>query len=132
MKIRSIGLVGAVLIAVVAINSFQSTKARLAKATRGDSGTAMDEPHHDDQFYVNMAQWALKKRLKDPESATFSNISVTQHGDTVATCGDVNSKHSFGGFTGKKSFLVVGSLAATEDDLEPGVFSAIWNRVCVQ
>lgn len=81
---------------------------------------------------VRDAQAMVRARLKDPESAEFSNVTVAQHGDTVATCGYVNAKNSFGGFTGKKSFLVVGSLAATEDDLEPGVFTAMWNRVCVE
>lgn len=40
----------------------------------------------------------VKSALKDPESAKFKNV--------VGVCGEVNSKNSYGGYTGFKSFYI--------------------------
>lgn len=51
-----------------------------------------------------MAVELVRGTLKDPKSATFSRVHV----DTAAgvTCGTVNAKNGFGGYTGDDWFLV--------------------------
>ncbi|CAM3351433.1 DUF4124 domain-containing protein [Paracidovorax anthurii] len=51
-----------------------------------------------------------KQRLKDPDSAKFSNVraySFNGRGKTyVMTCGELNAKNSYGGYVGSKPFWV--------------------------
>lgn len=49
-------------------------------------------------------QEAVKKELKDPDSAKFKWEKVH---DKTAYCGLVNAKNSYGGFTGYVPFVVV-------------------------
>jgi hypothetical protein len=50
---------------------------------------------------VDEAKAAIMKRLKDPESARFSEIAVK--GNNV--CGLVNAKNSMGGYVGPRPFV---------------------------
>jgi hypothetical protein len=45
----------------------------------------------------------VQSTLKDPESARFKNITYLSQ---RALCGEVNSKNSYGGYVGFKSFVV--------------------------
>lgn len=45
---------------------------------------------------------AVYEGLKDPDSANFKNIKIDKDG---FFCGDVNSKNSFGGYTGFYKFI---------------------------
>jgi hypothetical protein len=73
-------------------------------------------------------------RLKDPGSAMFGRIFVRQPAkfDPKATgtvCGSVNSKNSFGGYTGMESFVAYNNRLY----FEPAVaFYTYWNRYCVK
>lgn len=48
------------------------------------------------------ARTAVTERLKDPQSAEFSDLHAGSGGGTV--CGLVNARNSFGGFTGARPF----------------------------
>ena len=66
--------------------------------------------------YEALVKETIKLKLKDPDSASFKNISapykehLTLNGgeDTFvwAVCGLVNAKNSYGGFTGFEAFMV--------------------------
>jgi len=47
---------------------------------------------------------AVRSKLKDPDSARFYELHSTGN----STCGFVNAKNSYGGFTGKKPFVYLG------------------------
>lgn len=69
------------------------------------------------------AELALKKFLKDPDSAQIRN----QHG----YCGEVNSKNSFGGYTGFRRFIASSAVVAVEgENMEPGEFQKVWEQFC--
>ncbi|WP_347473844.1 hypothetical protein [Acinetobacter thermotolerans] len=69
------------------------------------------------------AEIALKKFLKDPDSAQIRN----QHG----YCGEVNSKNSFGGYTGFKRFIASSAIVAIEgDNMDSYEFDKAWDQVC--
>lgn len=60
--------------------------------------------------------------MSDPDSAVFSDIEVCK-GSYVT--GFVNSKNAYGGFTGKKRFVVDMFLADLENRTEEEAFSVI-------
>ena len=65
------------------------------------------------------AEQRISDRLKDPSSAQFRNVFVSENGHYV--CGEVNSKNGFGGYTGFKHFVVTGtdtSHQLSEADME--------------
>lgn len=54
-----------------------------------------------------LAMSSIEEKLKDPDSAKFSDVFLPK-GDqgAVSVCGYVNTKNSFGGYSGKVRFLV--------------------------
>lgn len=75
--------------------------------------------------YVSFAENRLKENLKDPSSADFKG-SRTGHNGSV--CGMVNSKNSFGAYTGYKNFIQIGSFTMIDDDTSQ--FSKQWETYC--
>ena len=72
-----------------------------------------------------MAREFVSSSLKDPESAQFQN----QHG----ICGEVNSKNSFGAYTGYQSFIAGSAeLVVLQRDsrLKPEEFQKLWAEFC--
>lgn len=51
-----------------------------------------------------LAKTAILAKLKDPESAQFSKMRLSNDGQYV--CGFVNAKNSYGGYAGAKEFVV--------------------------
>ncbi|MEI7250286.1 hypothetical protein [Pectobacterium versatile] len=52
------------------------------------------------------AKISVAERLKDPESAKFSDLYIIRGERDVAVCGSVNGKNSFGAYTGSVRFVV--------------------------
>lgn len=72
-----------------------------------------------------MAREFVSSGLKDPDSAEFRN----QQG----MCGEVNSKNSFGAFTGYQRFIAGNKdLVVLQRDsrLRPEEFSQLWLKFC--
>lgn len=66
---------------------------------------------------------ALKNFLKDSDSAEIRNHN--------GNCGEVNSKNSFGGYTGFKRFIASPTIVAVEgENMNPEEFQKAWNQVC--
>ncbi|OLS61874.1 hypothetical protein PSEMO_32470 [Pseudomonas putida] len=73
-----------------------------------------------------MAREFATGALKDPGSAEFRNQNEF--------CGEVNSKNSFGGYTGFQRFIAASrDLVVFERDsgLSPAEFAKAWNQVCL-
>ncbi|AUC08280.1 hypothetical protein BVG18_08495 [Acinetobacter lwoffii] len=69
------------------------------------------------------AQNLVENYLKDPDSAKFRNMN--------GKCGEVNSKNSFGAYTGYKRFFATQSLVIIDDVNEDrSTFEKIWNDMC--
>jgi hypothetical protein len=56
----------------------------------------------------------ILERLKDPDSAKFRRIKVSEDGTLV--CGEVNAKNSYGGYTGFTRFTNTGESGVEFDD----------------
>ena len=66
---------------------------------------------------------ALQGYLKDPVTAQIRNHK--------GNCGEVNSKNSFGGYTGFKRFIASPTIVAVEgENMDSGEFQKAWEQVC--
>lgn len=57
--------------------------------------------------FVRKSKEVLTRNYKDPASAEFTDLVVSEGPDKRALCGTVNGKNSFGGYVGRKMFYVV-------------------------
>lgn len=81
--------------------------------------------------WVLSGKQSIKQRLKDPDSAEFRGMFFADVSAPVA-CGEVNSKNSFGGYTGYKRFVTGNSpdLTFVETDMDAGEFDKLWKELC--
>ena len=70
-----------------------------------------------------IAKETILSMLKDPDSAKFGDVFVGRNG---TMCGTVNSKNSFGGYTGAQVFTVDAEFVRIGDN---GAV-ATWNKNC--
>lgn len=76
---------------------------------------------------VLAAKAAVTKILRDPESAKFGKVGYREPG---IVCGFVNAKNGFGGYTGEKSFISLGTPELTWLEGQSKDFQRIWNERC--
>lgn len=80
------------------------------------------------------SQQSIRARLKDPDSAEFRNVRFYSGSGQPVTCGEVNSKNGFGGYTGFQQFIASGTvanLAFLQSDMTTSVeWANSWNRFC--
>ena len=82
---------------------------------------------------IVVAQRAVRASLKDPDSAQFKDVYFFRGKDNIPmTCGQVNSKNSFGGFSGFQHFVSGGSSELTFLENEVKDFYKAWNRYCTK
>jgi len=82
-----------------------------------DATTAADSAYVLDRERIELiaaAKHAVTQRVKDPASAQFGEFTVRDN----VVCGSVNSKNSFGGYTGPQRFYVFGTLVYFEGDFK--------------
>lgn len=71
------------------------------------------------------AQESVKALLKDPSSAEFRNMN--------GMCGEVNSKNSFGAYTGFVRFIGTPDLTIIEGEnpqVDQATFNEVWKKMC--
>lgn len=79
--------------------------------------------------YIIVQQAEIKKRLKDPESAQFRN-SAFYDSRVPVVCGEVNSRNSFGGYTGFQRFVAAGEVTRVESEMAAGEMDKVWAQFC--
>lgn len=73
----------------------------------------------------------MKSKLKDPHSAEFRNVYFHRGRDGApVTCGEINSKNSFGGYSGFQRFLSAGTPDLTVMEEQMSGFEKVWDRLC--
>lgn len=98
--------------------------------------TAPDDSHGEttdvqELLWVERGKQVVKSKLKDPNSAEFRNVFFHRGSDDIpVTCGEVNSKNSFGGFGGFQKFISAGSAEMTFLEEEVSDFWNLWNTLC--
>lgn len=84
-----------------------------------------------DRMLLSDAKERMRGRLKDPESAKFTEVIVARVTGKPIVCGYVNAKNSFGGYTGPKGFVMPkGGVPIGEDDLKERDWVTLWNQSC--
>lgn len=79
---------------------------------------------------ISKAQYAVKGKLKDPSSATFSSDYVNSSGGVAFACGNVNAKNSFGAMAGDKKYFSDGTSLGSFVDDGGTDFDESWNLKC--
>lgn len=80
---------------------------------------------------MNRGKAAVKAKLKDPSSAQFRNVYFHRGADGIPmTCGEVNSKNSFGGYSGYQRFVSAGKPELTFLQEQVADFNTVWKRLC--
>lgn len=74
---------------------------------------------------------AIRSKLKDPSSANFRNVFFNNNG-TPVSCGEVNSKNSFGAYSGYQSYIYAGSVLTVLEEEVSGGIAKVWNEFCVK
>lgn len=73
-------------------------------------------------------------RLKDPDSARFSEVEVVQHGSEWAVCGTVRAKNGLGGYNEPDFFIAVGQEAFLRSENHSlrqfQVFDEVYQEAC--
>jgi hypothetical protein len=74
---------------------------------------------------------AVRTKLKDGNSAKFQNTYFNRGKDGVPmSCGQVNSKNSFGAYGGFQRYISAGKPELTFLEEQVTDFHAVWNRFC--
>lgn len=122
MEQANTGLIALLILTVVAAS---------AAVGPADAQTKSNDSAQMKAYVLSNGKNAVKMKLKDPKSATFRNLDVHKGADGMyVMCGEVNSKNSFGGYTGFQKFVSVGTPEGTFLQEEVSDFAGVWNRVC--
>jgi len=81
--------------------------------------------------WIEKGKEAVRSKLKDPNSAQFKNVYFHRGADGIpVSCGEVNSKNSFGGYTGFQKFVSAGKSELTFLQSEVSDFGSTWKQFC--
>lgn len=83
-----------------------------------------------DKDFIEEQQQLIKKRLKDPDSAQFTDVFVSRSSGRPVACGYVNAKNGFGGYVGRTRFMSSDTTQVLEGELTPGELDSVWSRAC--
>ena len=73
----------------------------------------------------------VKARLKDPDSAKFKGVYFNRGISGVpVTCGQVNSRNGFGGYTGFIPFVSAGRAEFTLFPNDVDDWATLWRKLC--
>jgi hypothetical protein len=112
------------------VREAEAEKQRIAKQKEKEAEDAEREKGYDVIF---MAQEMVKHQLKDADSAQFRDVHYHRGPKNImVACGWVNSKNSFGGYSGYQRFVSAGTPVLTFLEEEVDDFYKLWNRMCVQ
>lgn len=102
---------------------------KAAPITESDQNNAQQTSSNQDVWNAK-GQEAIRRKLKDPGSAQFRNVRFSQTSGVPVTCGEVNSKNSYGGYSGFQRFVASGegNLAFLETQVSD--FSNVWKQMC--
>ena len=98
------------------------------------SGTSAAAEQANKEFaWMERGKVSVREKLKDPDSAKFQNLYFHKGKDNIPmTCGEVNSKNSFGGYGGFQKFISAGSpeLTFLSEQMDANEFANVWNKFC--
>lgn len=102
-----------------------------AQADEKDWIKEAKEQESKERTWMLKGQEAVKTQLKDPRSAQFQGVYFNRGADNIPmTCGEVNSKNSFGAYGGFQRFISAGKPELTFLQENIDEFPELWRRFC--
>lgn len=122
-------IVGVVLVGLVQLATIGETVEKGEVASGPTEKTAEQMDRDRDYTRVYVTKEAIKRSLRDPDSARFGTVRVYRSGGSPVVCGTVNARNGFGGYTGERPFM------ATEERLTmpaevTRAFQQAWRENC--
>lgn len=109
----------------------EKKRADAERAARAKEEKERRDEKYREQVWIVVSQDAVRKKLRDPSSAKFSDVYFHRGKDGVpTTCGKVNSKNAYGGYAGFQRFVSAGSAGMTFLEEEVKDFHVLWNKLC--
>lgn len=131
-----------VAVAVVAFGVYVFSKPTLPPSAPEETKSTPESAPKDKNTFADTGKqmaWnergkdTVRSKLKDPDSAEFRNVQFYSGGPSPSTCGEVNAKNSFGGFSGYERFIAVGStMSVLESEMKPNEMDKLWASVCIK
>ena len=116
----------------VYVTNEESTLTPKQKAEMAAMNSTDDEESRQ-YAWMEQGKSAVLARLKDSQSAEFKDVYFFRGaGNVPMTCGQVNSKNSFGGYVGFKHFISAGTQDFTFLEGEAKDFASAWNKYCTK
>lgn len=95
--------------------------------TRTDAEIQAAENRDRRDRLIAWAMVEVRGKLRDPSSADFGKVFVSEKSGEETVCGGINAKNSFGGYTGMQPFVIaVAPGRIWIDDLEA------WGKHCAE
>ncbi|NLX19792.1 MAG: hypothetical protein GXY53_11025 [Desulfobulbus sp.] len=111
----------------------EKREAEKAAETKRDAEKKAAQDEKYKYAWIEKGKDSVLTRLKDLKSAEFKDVYFFRGADNVPiTCGQVNSKNSFGGFVGFQHFVSAGSPDMTFLQNEVDDFASVWNKFCTK
>jgi hypothetical protein len=112
-----------------------STSERTAPDRKQDAAPAKPDNPYADEFkqyaWISSSEQSVKEKLRDPDSAEFRNVRFYSGAGVPVSCGEVNAKNGFGGYTGFERFVAMGpEMAYLDSEVAEGI-GEVWNKFCV-
>lgn len=108
-----------------------------AEEAAATASRASGKEYYDQSMDTQKIGWmqrgmgAIRAKLKDGDSAKFQNVFFVRGADGIPlTCGEVNSKNSFGAYGGFQRFVSGGDANLTFLEEEVSDFANVWSRFC--
>ena len=133
MRVFLIGLVSFVLTYsfVKAITGHSDNVAKSPQSVKTYTQMSQSERNYHNENWMWAGREAVKAKLKDSGSAKFQHLYVNRGKDNIpVTCGQVNSKNSFGAYGGWQRFISAGKPELTFLEEQVDDFHKAWNQFC--
>lgn len=108
----------------------EPTKTESAQVVESDTGKYGDVGKQ--YAWISEGKRQIQAVLKDPSSADFRNVRFYSGGGIPVTCGEVNAKNGFGGYTGFERFVAAGSQIAVTESMVTDSLDPVWDKFCVK
>ncbi|WP_298469254.1 hypothetical protein [uncultured Erythrobacter sp.] len=94
--------------------------------TREERQSRVASRNARDEHLISEAKDDVRAVLRDPSSADFGNVFVSDK-DGLVTCGFVNARNGFGGMSGQQPFIAFSNRIAAPSDAD---FKDLWEGHC--
>lgn len=82
--------------------------------------------------YERREKEAVAARLRNPDTAKFSNVHMSKKGGARVVCGYVNAENGFGGMIGDQRFVSASAagIVVLEEEMGDGEMDKLWSQMC--